>query len=93
MNTTVGLFLRFEDDGQIRKYSNRSSSRAYSRSSQPNESEVSIGLLLQFHRKEKQSLRPYQTHRKCPPIKCVIERQPEIAVRLSKPEVFISATV
>jgi len=68
--------------------SNMSSSRAHSRSTQPNKSEVSI---TEYYR-EKTSLRPHQTQR-VSTNKCVIDRQPEIAVWPCKPEVLISATV
>ena len=69
--------------------SNRSSSKARSRSSQPTESEVSITVILL---REKQfsitaiSKTVYIN-------KCFIHGQPEVAVWLSKPEVLISVTV
>ena len=64
--------------------SNRSSSRAHSRSLQPKKSEVSITVILP----RKKTRRPHQAQR-VSTNKCVIDRQPEIATSLTKPEIVI----
>jgi len=69
--------------------SDRSSSKAHSRSWQPNESEVSITVILL--RKKQFSTTP--NSKKVYINKCFIDGQPEVAVWLSKPEVLKSATV
>jgi len=67
--------------------SNRSSSRVHSLSSQPDESEVSITVLL----RKKFSTTP--NSKKVYINNCFIDGQPEVAVWPSKPEVLISATI
>jgi len=69
--------------------SNRSSSKALSRISQPNETEESTTEILL--RKKQFSTTP--NSKKVYINKCFIDGQPEVAVWLSKPEVLISATV
>jgi len=66
--------------------SNRSSSRAHSRSSQPNESEVSITVIL-LRKKVTPNSKKVSTN------KCVIDGQPGVAMWPSKPGVLISATI
>ena len=57
--------------------SNRSSSREHSHSHrlvQPNESEVSITVILA---QKKQSFRPHETQRKCPQINAILKDNPK----------------
>ena len=70
--------------------SNRSSSKAHSRSSQLNESEVSTTYCNSTEKKQF-STAPHS--KKVYINKCFIDGQPEVAVWPSKPEVLISATV
>jgi len=73
--------------------SNRSSSREHSHSHrlvQPNESEVSITVILA---QKKTKFSTTRNSKKVSTNKCDIEGQPEIATWPSKPEVLISPTV